>query len=557
MSKQVFLLLLCFPILLSCGTKSKKVDDVDLVVYNGNIYTVDEEFTMAEAMAVDNGRIIAIGNDKSIQRKYRGLQEVDLHGKSVFPGFIDGHCHFYGYGITLIRNIDLRGVPSFDEVVKKLVAHHQAHQSDWLVGFGWNETTWPKKEVPSNEVLNKVFPSIPVVLTRSDGHAVLANTTALRLAGIDGKAMFDGGEVVVVDGKVTGLLIDKAAELVRSMIPNVTLQDKIEALDKVQKECLTYGLTTVNDAGLDYPEIQLLDSLQEQSYLKIRVNSMLLPSKENIDNYLLRGPYTSDYFRVQCVKLYVDGSLDSRGALLLEPYSDEPNNYGLFLGGEDYLNRICQMAYRTGFQVATHCIGDSANRIMLNIYAKHLRGKNDRRWRIEHAQVVNPMDLSKFKEYSIIPSIQATHATSDYKWAQDRLGAERIKHAYVFQDLLNQNGWIINGTDFPVEGINPLSSFYAAVTRKNSVGLPKGGFFPEQALSRVEALKSITIWAAKGCFEDKTKGSLEKDKLADFVVMNFDFMDSSDEDILNAKPIAVFVGGELVEGDIEIRMNGK
>jgi predicted amidohydrolase YtcJ len=331
---------------------------------------------------------------------------------------------------------------------------------------------------------------------------------------------------------------------VEKLIPPPTGEDKIKALLKAQSNCFAVGLTSVGDAGLYIDIVELMDSLQKKGPLQIHINAMLNPNKENIDFYINKGTYETDRLTVRSIKLFADGALGSRGALLKQPYADDPSNLGLQVGDTKFLEHICRLAYAKGYQVNTHCIGDSAVSLVLRIYASILSEHNDLRWRIEHAQVVDPADLAMFKRYAVIPSVQTTHATSDMYWAEDRLGPVRITHAYAYRSLLEQNGWIPNGSDFPVESINPVYGFYAAVARKDLQGMPAGGFHREQTLTREQALKAMTIWAARASFGEKSRGSLEPGKEADFVVLDRDIMTVPEDSIAGAKVLETWIKGK-------------
>jgi len=344
-----------------------------------------------------------------------------------------------------------------------------------------------------------------------------------------------GGEVMLKNGQLTGVLIDNAMGLVFKQIPEPDIKLKEKALLEAQRKCFTVGLTSVTDCGLSKQIIFLMDSLQKAGDLKMRINAMMDPSAENVDYFLKSGPYVTDRLQVRSIKLYADGALGSRGAYLLQDYSDDQGNRGILINQESYFDTICQKAFDTGFQVATHCIGDGANRFILNIYGKFLNSKNDLRWRIEHAQVVAPEDFDLFGKYSVVPSVQATHATSDMLWADERLGAARVKSAYAYQQLLEQNDWLPNGTDFPIEDISPLKTFYSSVFRKNMEGIPAEGFQMENSLTREQALRSMTIWAAKAGFEELKKGSIESGKWADFVILDTDIMNCPENEILKTK----------------------
>lgn len=526
----------------SCQTKQP----ADLIVKNAVIYSVDPGFSKMEAMAIKDGKILALGSSEDILNGYHSENEVDAGGNPVYPGFIDGHCHFYGFGLGLIQQADLTGTASFEEVIQVLQNFHEKHPYVWITGRGWDQNDWEVKEFPDKTLLDKLFPTTPVMLTRIDGHAILVNSEALRRAGINEDTKIPGGDILKKNGELTGILLDNAIDTLRAAIPAPKQGQMTGALLEAQDKCFSVGLTSVVDAGLDLEVINLIDSMQQSGSLKMRIDAMVTPKRENLDIVFEKGPYSTDRLRVGSLKFYIDGALGSRGALMLEPYSDDPGNYGLLLADTGYFREMFQEAYENGFQVNTHSIGDSACRIVLNLYGELLKGKNDQRWRIEHAQVMHPDDFKLFAKYSVIPSIQSTHATSDMFWAAERLGEDRIRYAYAFKDLLEQNGWVVNGTDFPVEEIDPLQTFYASVARKDRLGRPEGGFQMENALGREETLKSMTIWAAKGSFEENRKGSLEPGKVADFVILDRDIMTIPGEELLGVKVLETYSGGEKV-----------
>lgn len=528
-------------------TACTPMEKADLIIKNANIYTVDENFSQAEAMAVRDGKILAVGNANEIESKYNADRVYDLDGKPVYPGFIDAHCHFLSYGTGLLRRADLVGTKSFEGVIEKVKAHHEKFpEAFWIEGRGWDQNDWEVKDFPTKDKLDMAFPDNPVYLTRIDGHAALANSKALELAGIDANTKVEGGDVIMKNGEPTGVLIDNAMELVSNIIPKPSDEELASALKAAQEKCFSVGLTGVHDAGLGTREVQVIDSLQNSGELLMPMNVMLTPTKENLETYVENGPYATDHLNVRSVKLYADGALGSRGAKMLEDYSDDPGNTGLVLTSPDSIREICDIAIRNGYQVCTHAIGDSANRMMLNIYGEFLNGRNDKRWRIEHVQIITPEDFDLFEKYDIVPSSQPTHATSDMYWAENRVGADRIKGAYAYSDLLDQTGWIPLGTDFPIESINPMYTFYAAVVRKDHEGWPDGGFNPENALTREESLRGMTIWAAKAAFEESEKGSLEPGKLADFVVLEKDIMEIPGEELHDVKVLKTFLRGEEV-----------
>ena len=545
MNKIEFLSIFSMIILLLNSCCEQK-QEADLIVINAKVYTLDENFSKQEAFAIREGRILMTGKTQEILKKFSAQDTLDLHGKTVYPGFMDAHCHFYGLGETTIRWADLKGVRSMDEIIKRLKLFIKENPQNWLLGRGWDQNLFPDKNFPNNVLLEKNFPNIPVVLVRVDGHAVLANNLALQLAGISAHSNIDGGEIITYQGKPTGLLLDNATEKLMEAIPAMDKQMMKHALQKAESICVSYGLTTINDAGLPAHVIHSIDELQKNGDVKIRIVAMINPDSLTISEYMNTGIYKTDRLLVNAVKLYADGALGSRGALLKKPYADDPHNHGILVESPEVLKKICLEAYQSGFQVCTHAIGDSANALMLDIYAEILKGKNDRRWRIEHAQVVDPEDLPKFREFSIIPSVQPSHATSDMNWAEKRLGLERLEYAYAYYNLLVQNGWIALGTDFPVEEVNPILTFYAATTRKNLQHQPEGGFLPQNKLSRLEALYGMTLWAAKSTFLENEIGSLEPGKKADFIVTSDDLMLVPDDSIPHIVVEQTWINGECV-----------
>ncbi|MFT4204548.1 MAG: amidohydrolase [Chitinophagaceae bacterium] len=517
----------------------------DLIVYNAKVYTVNTRFDITQAFAVRDGKFLEVGPSYKILQNYTSSKMIDAAGKAIYPGFIDAHAHFVGYAQNL-QSANLVGTESWDAVLQTMKTFADKHLDGWLLGSGWDQNDWPSQQFPTKEQLDRLFPNRPVVLERIDGHAVIANQKALDIAGVDGREKVSGGMIVLEKGKPTGVLVDNAMDLVRSKIPNPTSNQMVELLDQAQKNCFALGLTTVDDCGLDFEVALQLDSLQKAGLLKMRMYVLLSDAQKNFDFLFRRGIVKTDRMDIRGFKVYADGALGSRGACLLQPYSDAPTQTGFLLNSIEHYKKIAETLANYPFQMCTHAIGDSANRVLLDVYASVLKGKNDRRWRIEHAQVVSKTDIEKFGKYSIIPSVQPTHATSDMYWAGERLGKERIKTAYAYQDLLQQNGWLPLGTDFPVEHINPMFTFYAAVARQDQKGFPKDGFQKENALTREQALRGMTIWAAKANFEEREKGSIQKDKLADFVILDNDLMTAPSTELYKIKPIATYLGGEKV-----------
>jgi len=527
-------------LLSSCFTKK-----ADLIVYNAKVYTVNAAFDTVQAFAVSDGKIIALGTDEEIKKKYSAKEELDAQGKPVYPGFIDAHAHFYGYGESL-QTANLRETQSWEEVCARLTEFAQSHPDGWLIGEGWDQNDWKGKAFPDKTQLDKLFPNRPVLLRRIDGHAAIANQKALQAAGITKSYALTGGEIVEKNGKLTGLLIDNAVELVAGKIPPATAEQAERILLDAQAKCFAAGLTTIDDCGVDAQLVDFIASLQESNKLKMRLYLMLSDKKANYDYLFKRGAIKTPRLNVRSFKVYADGALGSRGACLLHPYTDMPNKSGFLLSDLKHFEEVAKKIAEHNFQMCTHAIGDSANRSILKIYNKVLAGKNDKRWRIEHAQVVAPEDFSLFAAASIIPSVQPTHATSDMYWAGDRLGKDRLKGAYALKQLLNQNGWLPLGTDFPVEDINPMYTFYAASVRKDAKNYPDGGFQMENALSKEQTLRGMTIWAAKANFEEQEKGSLETGKFADFIILDHDLMTVAPASILNTQVLKTYINGEKV-----------
>lgn len=549
MFKKIVLLFNVCLFFVFCGNKKQ---EADLIIHNAVIYTVDSAFSIQQAMAVKDGKIIETGSNEQILNSYSAKETKDIEGKTIFPGFIDAHCHFLGYGLGL-QKVDLVGTTSFENVVQTvkdfIVKTDQTPnpsttgEVQWIEGRGWDQNDWAVKEYPTKDKFDSLFPNTPLILKRIDGHAALANSAALKLAGLDGKTKVNGGDLIKdTKGNLTGILIDNAVDLVTSKISAPSKEKLFNALLVAQENCFAVGLTTIDDAGLMKYEIDAIDELQKSGKLKMRIYAMLSDSAPNYKYYLEKGPYKTERLNVRSFKFYADGALGSRGACLLENYSDKKDWKGFLLNTKEHFEKYAVIMAQKGFQMNTHCIGDSSDRLILDIYKKNIT--TDSRWRVEHAQVVNKNDFEKFA--GIIPSVQPTHATSDMYWVGERLGKEREKGAYAYKDLLKAAGLVALGTDFPVEDISPFKTFYAAVVRKDSKGFPDNGYQMENALSREETIKGMTIWAAHSNFEEKEKGSLEKNKFADFIILDTDLMKCEPNSILSTKVLATYLGGERV-----------
>lgn len=529
-----FVLILSF----SC---SEEKQNVDSIIINANVYTVDNDFGNAEAFAVQDGKFLEVGTSADIQFKYASESIIDVKGKTILPGLIDAHCHFLGLGLDK-QAVDLVGTKSFEDVVKRVLDFQNEKHQNYILGRGWDQNDWEEKAFPNKKLLDKLFPKTPIALTRVDGHAILCNQAALNLGDVTINSKVDGGEVVIENGELTGVLIDNAETLVMKHWPKPNRNDKANALLAAQDICFDLGLTTVDDAGLNQDAIEIIDSLHNTGDLKMRVYAMVSFNEKNVDYYLNKGIIKTDRLNVRSFKFYADGALGSRGAILRVPYSDKPNHFGLLVTDLETFNKNAKRIANSDYQMNTHAIGDSANHAVLQAYNKVLAETSDRRWRVEHAQVVSPEDFDLYK--NVMPSIQPTHATSDMYWAEDRLGSERIKGAYAYKQLLNAYGKVALGTDFPVERVSPFLTFYAAVARQDLEQYPEGGFQKENGLTREETLKGMTIWAAYSNFEENEKGSIEAGKFADFIVLDKDIMTVNQNEIPNIKVEQTFVNGE-------------
>lgn len=537
MQKNIFLVVTAWLTIYSCSQK----ETADLIVKNALVYTVDENFSTAAAFAVKDGYFIAIGSDEEVLSQFQADSIIDLDQQVVVPGLIDAHCHFLQLGMNQ-QEVDLRGTKSYEEVVQRVIDFQNKNKFSHIKGRAWDQNDWEDQSYPDKKLLDQLFPNTPVALTRVDGHAVLCNQAALDLAGITAETKIEGGEILLQDGEPTGVLIDNAEEAVNKAWPKKSRSEVVNALMEAQEICFSHGLTTVDDAGLSREAIEIIDSLNQTGDLNMRIYAMVSYSEDNLDHFLEKGIYKTPKLNVCSFKFYCDGALGSRGAILREPYSDKPGHYGLLVNDIQTLNKTAERLADSEFQMNTHAIGDSANHAVLSAYKKVLDGKPGRRWRVEHAQVISREDFELFDD--IVPSIQPTHATSDMYWAEDRLGPERVKGAYAFKDLLDVYGKVSLGTDFPVELVNPFHTFYASVARQDLEQYPEGGFQVENALSREETLRGMTIWAAYSNFEEDEKGSIEVGKFADFVILDRDIMTVPIDQVPETRVIKTYLGGE-------------
>ena len=518
----------------------------DLIVENANIYTVNKGQPKARSFAIKDNRIVAVGNDLSSLAGPR-TRRMDLKGATVIPGLIDAHAHMRGLG-GLLESRDLRHVATI-AAIAEYVKQQAAGRPDgeWVIGRNWDQTNWGG-QFPAAADLDAVVTDRPVFLTRVDGHAGWANSRAMALAGINDQTPDPPGGKIVRDaqGKATGVLVDRAQGLVRSKIPPATYAQIKRQLELAAKECARLGLTGVHDAGVSREDLQAYRELIREGKFPMRVWAMIGGEGALWQEFLKRGPEVGDFLTVRSIKLYADGALGSRGAALWQPYSDEKSNSGLMMTTKEDIERVARLAAAGGFQVCTHAIGDRANRTVLDAYAAALGGKNDKRFRVEHAQVISLPDFKTFADNSIIASVQATHATSDMRWAAARLGPDRVAGAYAWRRFLDLGVPLANGSDFPVEEPNPMLGLYAAFTRQDTQGQPPQGWTPDQKMTRQEALESWTLAGAYAAFEEKVKGSIEPGKFADFLVLDRDVMTVAPREVPEVRIKATYVGGKVV-----------
>lgn len=530
----------------------------DLVFTNGRVYTVDVSRPVASAVAVRGDRIIFVGSDIEA-RALAGssTRTIDLAGKTVIPGIIDAHAHLLGFG-TLLRQVNLAGAESFEEVIDRVREWAKTlRPGEWVAGRGWDQTRWPTKEFPIHDALSRALPDNPVALARIDGHALLVNARAMALAGISTRTRDPSGGRIIrsPSGAPSGVFIDNAKELIERVIPAPSREEKRRAILAAIAECNRWGLVGIHDAGQDAATVGIYEELAKAGNFSLR-NYVMISDPGDVgraarNSYLMRGPQSGLYggrLWMRAIKLYSDGALGSRGAALLAPYSDEPGNSGLLVSQPEHIGKMAEFALQRGFQLNVHSIGDRGNRIALDAFEAALRRfpKADHRFRVEHAQVISLEDIPRFARLGVIPSMQATHQTSDMRWAEARVGLERIRGAYAWRSLLNTGVIIPNGTDFPVEDVNPLLTFHAAVTRQDPAGTPPGGWYSEQKMTRQEALQSLTIWPAYAGFQESSMGSIAVGKYADMVVLDRDIMTVPESEILSARVVSTWLGGKQV-----------
>jgi predicted amidohydrolase YtcJ len=551
---KIFSSILASAFLVPAALAAQAPAPADLIVVNARVYTVDETRPLVSAFAVRGGRFLLAGSDLEIRALAgSGTQVIDAGQATIIPGMVDAHAHLLGLGQSL-RNVRLAGAKTYEEVIARVVERARtARPGEWILGRGWDQNLWPGKEFPSHEALSRAIPNNPVVLTRIDGHAILANAMAMRLARVTAATKDpEGGRIIRLrDNSPSGVFVDNAESLVGNAIPNLTPDQKRHAIVAAIAEANKWGLVGIHDAGQSRSTIDIYENLAREGRYNLRNYVLISDDSADIAHYFARGPQSGLFdgkIWIRGIKLYSDGALGSRGAALLAPYADEPGNTGLLVSQPAHIQRVATSALRRGFQLGVHAIGDRGNRIVLDAFEAALKAvpTADHRFRIEHSQVISLDDIPRFAKLGVIPSMQASHQTSDMPWAEARVGAARIKGAYAWRSLLNTGVVIPNGSDFPVEEVNPLISFHSAVSRQDAANQPSGGWYREQAMTRNEALKAMTIWPAYAAFQEKEMGSISPGKLADFVILDADIMSVPVEQILATRVKSTWIGGRSV-----------
>lgn len=529
---------------LSACYKGKKVD---LIIHNGRVHIMNEQLRVTEAIAIKDGRIVEAGPERQIMNRYRAETVIDAKLKDVYPGFHDSHGHIMSLAKQML-NVNLEGSRSYYEVIGRLEKYQSKTKKKILIGRGWDQSLWGDKDLPNDSLLNASFPNTPVALTRIDGHAMLINKAMMDFAGITETTQIKDGQIFKENGKLTGIILDHALDLVNNKLPKPKKEELKEAILKIQNDLLAAGVVYVDEAGLTPDDRDLLIELADEKKLKIYIYGMLYATPNNIEFAKKNGFYKNGHLSIRSFKVIADGALGSYGACLLKPYSDKPSTYGMMLKTSQEIEDIAKMAKSLGYQLNVHCIGDSANRVVLKIIDSLMKDMPDHRWRIEHAQVISPDDFKLFTSSGAIPSVQPSHATEDQRWAEQRLGKQRLEsEGYAYKTIQENSGLILFGTDFPIASFNPFATLYAAVQRKNTDNEPPNGFLPKEAIPFHIALKAMTIWPAYGCFEEANEGSIEKGKLANIIIF--------DQPVRNTSTyMPNYAWISIIDGDVEFDM---
>lgn len=546
--KNTFFLSLIMLLIFGFGSCMKD-QHADLIIHNAAIHCLDDQNTIADAMAIKNGKIIEVGPERQILNKYDADEFIDAQGKSVYPGFTDAHGHILSYANQKL-SVDLVACSSLSELVSKTEKYQQRTQKKFVVGRGWDQSLWGADAMPDNELLNKAFPTIPVCLYRIDGHAALVNDCLLKKIGITNTSSVKGGKIELKNGKCSGLLIDNALDLLKGQLPSFSKSEMNNAILEIQEELFQYGITGVHEAGIEFEDIAMFKSLIEKKQLKLNLYAMLLPSEKNKKFAEKNGVYQFQNLSIRSFKLFADGALGSRGALLKEAYSDDAANHGLLTMPILKMQEMGSFCSKIGYQLNTHAIGDSANKLILNLYKNEFETNKDHRWRIEHAQIIDPVDFHFFGDFAIFPSVQPTHAVSDQRWAELRLGKSRMKGAYAYRSLVDAFGMVAIGTDFPVELTNPFLTIFAATQRKDIKNLPNNGFLSDEQLTLEQVLKGMTIWAAFAAFNENSTGTIEKGKDATFFIAQREI--KNDEQFLQNFSFATYILGKRVYSEDDL-----
>ncbi len=524
-----------------------KGESADLVIHNAKVHTMEDVEKLYDAIAIKDGKIIEVGSERQILNKYSAEKYIDAESKDVYPGFTDAHGHIFSYARQKL-SVNLVGCKSYDEMLVRIEKYQSKHNRKFIIGRGWDQSRWKADDMPINNRLNELFPDIPVCLFRIDGHALLANDYLIEKSNViekfeQNEELNQGGYVIThklrtigYNGKInisdtklpTGVFVDNAMNPILDILPDFPTKEMHEAILEVQDELLSYGITGVHEAGLKHFEVEMVEELMENGSLPLNIYGMLLPTEANIEFAREHGIYQKDNLTIRSFKVYGDGALGSRGAFLKEVYSDKHDHHGYLTTSLKRMKEIANICEEVNYQMNTHAIGDSTNRVMLELYQDIYAIKPDHRWRIEHAQIVDPIDFALFAEAGVFPSVQPTHATSDQRWAESRLGEERMEGAYAYRSLLQQFGMLAIGTDFPVEMTDPFATIHSAVNRKNTENEPGNGFLKNENITFKQCLKGMTIWAAYAAFQENELGTLEKGKDATLVIFERPVKESSE-----------------------------
>lgn len=515
---KIFYSLLLLFVMSSCF----KGESADLVIHNAQIHTMVDGDPVFEAIAIRDGKIIEVGPERQILNRYSAEEYIDAQLKDIYPGFTDAHGHIFSYAKQKL-SVDLVGCRSYSELINRLEKYKSRHNPDFIIGRGWDQSNWSDTTPFSNKRLNEVFPDIPVCLFRIDGHALIANDMLIQQSNLIEKfrtteELHSAGSLVFYDTLFSGIAVDNAMNPILEKLPEFKPADLKKAILEIQTELLSFGITGVHEAGIEFGELQLFEELVDQEKLSMNIYAMLLPTEKNIEFAKENGIYTNKNLLVRSFKVYGDGALGSRGAFLKKAYTDQHDHSGYLTTSTRRLEEIAEISQEVGYQMNTHAIGDSTCSILLEIYEKVYASNPDHRWRLEHAQVIDPKDIERYSQSGTIPSIQPTHATSDKNWAENRIGKKRLKGAYAYKSLLKSFGIVAIGTDFPVESPDPFLTLHSAVNRKDKDNLPTMGFLPQESISFENCIKGMTFWAAMASFQENEIGQLSKGMDATLVV---------------------------------------